>query len=56
VNRLEGTRFSAKKGVLRAILPEKMRKSLKLHETFEITGHDHQLLIVSEGPLLNQDA
>jgi FkbM family methyltransferase len=56
VNRLEGTRFSAKKGVLRAILPEKMRKSLKLHETFEVTGHDHQLLIVSEGPLLNQDA
>lgn len=51
VNRLEGTPMSAKRGIMRMVLPEKMRKSLKLEETFEVAGSDHQLLIIAHNPL-----
>lgn len=54
VRRLEGTPMSAKKGIMKAVLPEKMRKSLKLEETFGIAGNDHQLLIVANNPLLSR--
>lgn len=52
VRRLEGSFLNPRKGILRILLPEKMRKTMKLVEIPEALGWDHALLIISEKPLL----